>query len=71
MTADTRYAEATGQPLLSEEQAADYLGVTPACLRQRRHREQPPSYIRISSRCVRYRPEDLEEFLEARTVEAA
>lgn len=56
-----------GRPLLTEDQAAEFLGFTPSFLQARRYRGTGPAYVRISQRAVRYRPEDLEQWLEERT----
>jgi len=45
--------------LLTEQEAAKAIGLSPRFLQARRYRGDSPRYIRISSRCVRYRPEDL------------
>ena len=49
--------------LLTERQAADFLNVSTRCLQAWRYRgEGGPNFVRISARCIRYRPEDLEKF---------
>jgi excisionase family DNA binding protein len=54
--------------LLDTQEAAKRLGVTPGTLMVwRSTKRYPLSYVRIG-RNVRYRPADLEKFLEARTV---
>lgn len=45
--------------LLTEEEAADFLGYTPRALQNWRYRGGGPQYIRISGRAVRYRRSDL------------
>jgi hypothetical protein len=45
--------------LLTEEEAARALGFTPRFLQNRRLRGDGPAFIRVSSRAIRYRPEDL------------
>jgi Helix-turn-helix domain len=52
--------------LLSEAQSAEFLGVTPRALQAWRQRGGGPSFVRISSRCVRYRRRDLIAWAEAR-----
>lgn len=52
--------------LLTEDQAADLIGLTSRFLQARRHRGNGPPFVRISSRCVRYRPEDLREWIADR-----
>jgi len=56
--------------LLSENQAAEVLQVTPRALQAWRTRGGGPPYLRISHRCVRYKPEDLEQWLEDRRYES-
>lgn len=53
--------------LLTEKEAAEYLGVSPATLTVWRcTRRYPLAFLKIG-RCIRYRPEALEEFMESRT----
>jgi hypothetical protein len=52
--------------LLDERGAAAALGLTPRTLQAWRHSGGGPLYVRISSRCVRYRPEDLQAFARER-----
>ena len=51
--------------LASEQLAADFLGVTPRALQKWRMTGDGPRYVRISSRCVRYRRRDLVEWAQA------
>lgn len=46
--------------LLTEKEAAEAIGLTPRFLQDRRLKGGGPPFVRISARCVRYRPEDLE-----------
>jgi hypothetical protein len=53
--------------LLTTKEAAALLKVKPACLEARRWKGEPPPFLRIGARIVRYRREDLERwFHEAR-----
>jgi predicted DNA-binding transcriptional regulator AlpA len=52
--------------LVSERQAADFLGVTVRALQKWRVTGTGPTYVRISSRCIRYRRRDLHAWIEAR-----
>ena len=52
--------------LLTEEEAAAALGFTPRFLQNRRYRGDSPPFVRISSRAIRYRPEDLEAWAAKR-----
>lgn len=45
--------------LLDERAAATAIGMTPRTMQEWRRTGTGPPYVRISSRCVRYRPEDL------------
>lgn len=53
--------------LLSEREAAAVLGLKPRTLENWRQSGDGPPFVRISSRCVRYRPADLEAWADART----
>lgn len=46
--------------LLDERAAAATLGLTPRTLQSWRNRGGGPAFVRVSSRCIRYRVEDLE-----------
>lgn len=52
--------------LLDEVQAAQFLGVSPRCLQGWRQRGSNLRFVKISSRCIRYRRKDLIAFAEAR-----
>ena len=45
--------------LLTEQQASALLGVTARALQKWRSKGSGPSFVRISSRCIRYRRRDL------------
>ena len=51
--------------LILERLAADFLGVTPRALQKWRMTGAGPKFVRISSRCVRYRRRDLVEWAQA------
>lgn len=58
-------------PLLNERQVAQALGLTPRTIQVWRTRgpadEGPPlPFVKISSRCIRYRLEDVERFAAQR-----
>ena len=59
-------AKDTNDALLTEREAADFLGVTARCLQAWRYRGGGPKFVRISSRCIRYRKSDLVEWVEER-----
>ncbi len=52
--------------LVTERQAADFLGVTTRALQKWRATGAGPRYVRISSRCIRYRRRDLIAWAESR-----
>jgi predicted DNA-binding transcriptional regulator AlpA len=51
--------------LVAERQAADFLGVTTRALQKWRATGAGPRYVRISSRCIRYRRRDLIAWAES------
>lgn len=50
--------------LLTTKEAADFLGVTPRFLENRRCIGGGPQYVRISRRVVRYRRADLDRWIQ-------
>jgi len=54
--------------LLSQKRVATMLSVTPRALEAWRVRGDGPSFIRISSRCIRYRRQDVEAWLATRFI---
>ena len=48
--------------LIDERDAAASLGLQPRTLQEWRRRGDGPAFVRVSSRCIRYRPEDLENW---------
>ncbi len=52
--------------LVDEKVAAGFLKVTPRCMQAMRQRGDGPRFIRISSRCIRYRRIDLRAWINAR-----
>jgi len=57
------------QILLDERSAAAALGITPRAMQEWRRRGTGPRFVRISRRCIRYRPEDLETWAAGQLVE--
>jgi predicted DNA-binding transcriptional regulator AlpA len=51
--------------LLNEDEAGRAIGLTARFLTERRRTGDGPPYVRISSRCVRYRPEDIAAWAES------
>ena len=56
------------QPVLDTEQAAAFMGLAPATLRDWKAQRIGPPYVQFSARCVRYRRVDLEQFMVDRRV---
>ena len=54
------------KPLLTEKTAAQILCVTPRCLQNWRMTGYGPRHVRLSATACRYRPEDLEAWIESR-----
>ena len=52
--------------LINEEAAASHLGLKVRTMQGFRYRGGGPRYVRISSRCLRYRRVDLREWADAR-----
>jgi len=64
MSVQTRTSPA--QPLLTVDQAAEYLSFQPRTLDAWRVRGCGPKFVRVSARAVRYRIEDLVEWAAER-----
>ncbi len=52
--------------LINEKEAAAFLKLTDRTMQGFRHRGGGPQYVRISSRCLRYRRADLRDWADAR-----
>lgn len=52
--------------LLTEVEAAKFLGFTPSFMQTRRYKGGGPKFVRISARAIRYRLEDLEAWAAER-----
>lgn len=57
--------------LLDEKEAARFLKLAAATLRNWRAAKQGPATLRVGKRAIRYRFSDLEAFIAASTLEAA
>jgi len=53
--------------LITENEAARFVGLTCRALRNWRHRGGGPRFCRISSRAIRYRRRDLQDWADARS----
>ncbi len=56
------------ETLLNESEASTLLGLTRRALQSWRQKGLGPNYIKISSRCIRYRKSDIKEWLESKEV---
>ncbi len=54
------------QALIDEKVAAAFLGLTERTMQAYRQKGSGPRYVRISSRCLRYRRIELRQWAEAR-----
>lgn len=53
-------------PLMTEKDLSHYLSVTPSCLQAWRYRGGGPQFVKFSDRCVRYRRDDVDCWLDDR-----
>lgn len=56
--------------LLTQNQAAEYLGINKRTLENWRYAGRGPEYVRLSHRAVRYRQSDLEKFVDERVYQS-
>ena len=56
----------TQAPLLTENEAAAHLKLTPRALQAWRYQGRGPQFVKISARAIRYRLEDLHSWIEDR-----
>lgn len=56
------------QALMTPQQAADHLALSPRTLEAWRIKGGGPRYVRLTAKAVRYAPADLAAWAEARTV---
>ena len=54
------------EPLMTTSQAAKVLGLSRRTLEAYRVRGGGPRFVRIAPTCVRYRPQDVEAWVDAR-----
>lgn len=55
--------------MITTKDAARYLGVKASALIAWRHRGTGPKFHRYSSRCIRYKRADLDDWIEAQAAE--
>lgn len=53
-------------PLLTPQEAADFLGVAPSTLMEWRHKRKGPTSIRVGHRTIRYRQSAIDAWLNER-----
>ena len=53
-------------PLLTENQAAELLQLTPRALQAWRYQGRGPRYVKISARAIRYQLDDLQKWIAKR-----
>jgi len=58
------------QSLLTEQQAADYLEVSPRYLQYKRSVGGGPNFVKLSHRCVRYTQDSLDNHVESKVVDS-
>jgi predicted DNA-binding transcriptional regulator AlpA len=58
----------TPEPFVTQAQVATYLDVKPRTLEDWRLKGGGPAFVRMSSRAVRYRREDLDRWIAGRVV---
>jgi predicted DNA-binding transcriptional regulator AlpA len=51
---------------MTQKEAAKFLDLKPRTMEVWRYEGGAPPFVRVSSRCVRYRPADLDAWVEAR-----
>ena len=59
------------ETLLTPQETAEYLKLTTRCLEDRRRTGRSPPWVALSHRCVRYRPSDLQAWVEDHLQDAA
>jgi len=69
LDADRGRAMDGSKGMLNQEEAARFLHVQPRTLESWRQRRIGPRFIRYSMRCVRYRLQDLQAWLESQSIE--
>jgi hypothetical protein len=55
--------------MLNQEEAAQFLHVQPRTLESWRQRRIGPRFVRYSTRCVRYRAQDLQAWLDSQSID--
>ena len=54
--------------VMDETEAAIFMGVAKKTLQCWRSRRMGPPYVRVAKRCIRYRRDDLQEYMDKRLV---
>lgn len=71
MTSTVTVEEVPDRYLLTTDQAAEYLSISPVTLRTWRCRGGGPAFVKISARSVRYRIADLQAWADGLLVGGA
>jgi predicted DNA-binding transcriptional regulator AlpA len=58
-----------GEELLRPAVVAEHLGTTTAALANMRYRGTGPKFIKVSAKAIRYRPADVNTWLDAQTMQ--
>ncbi len=61
-------SQTTLSPLMNQDEAAGYLGLSARTLENWRLKGGGPAFVRMSHRCIRYRLEALNLWLQSREV---
>lgn len=61
--------QVNGERYLNEKQVAELTGLSLSKIRVDRHKGKGIPYVRISSRCVRYRESDVHEFMNKHLIQ--
>ena len=56
------------EQVINEVKAAEILGVAVQTMRNWRHQGKPPAYVKLS-RCVRYKIEDLKDYINSKRID--
>jgi predicted DNA-binding transcriptional regulator AlpA len=67
MAKNTKPIPTNANALVEEDQAADFLALSHRTLRNWRSRGGGPKYIKVSAGCIRYRVQDLHDWIERKT----
>lgn len=66
--AELKVIKSTPEPLLTPDQAAEYLGVRVSMLQRWRMTGEGPKYVNLASKYKRYRKSDLDDYIDSKIV---